>query len=59
VYSIAGRRNSVQVFVPTTLDGQFDCFDLVEVGQPVETLEPAVLCDGEPVKRGMLRSVAG
>jgi len=41
------------------LVGQFDCFDLVEVGQPVETLEAAVLCDGEPVKRGMLRSVAG
>ena len=43
----------------TALEEQFDCFDLVAFGQPVETLEPAVLFHGEPVKRGMLRSVAG
>jgi hypothetical protein len=41
----------------TALEEQFDCYDLITDGQPVETLEPPVLCNGELLKRGKLRSV--
>jgi hypothetical protein len=34
---------------------EFDQFALISVGQPVETLQPAVLRRGEVIKRGLLR----
>jgi hypothetical protein len=40
-----------------SLEAHFDCFDRVTVGQPVETLEPAFVRNGELVKRGTLRSL--
>jgi hypothetical protein len=36
---------------------RFDCFDSTAVGQPVETLEPALLRHGTVLKRGLLRSM--
>jgi hypothetical protein len=35
----------------------FDQFALIGVGQPVETLQPALLRRGEVIKRGLLRRV--
>jgi hypothetical protein len=34
---------------------EFDQFALISVGQPVETLQPAILRRGEVIKRGLLR----
>jgi hypothetical protein len=39
------------------LEDRFECFDSVEVGQAVETLEPALLRRGKLIKPGMLRSL--
>jgi hypothetical protein len=39
------------------LDGFFECFGLVRPGQPVETLEPALVRRGAVVKAGRLRSL--
>jgi hypothetical protein len=41
------------------LEERFECFDQVVVGQLVETLEPAVVCQGKVSKKGMLRSHQG
>lgn len=41
------------------LDEQFECFDEVTLGQPVETLEPAIVCQGKVKQRGRLRSYQG
>ena len=43
----------------TALDERFECFDEVTLGQPVETLEPAVVCEGKVKQRGKLRSFQG
>jgi hypothetical protein len=39
-----------------SLEGRFDCFGQLEVGQPVEMLEPARLWKGKPDKPGQLRA---
>ena len=40
-------------------DGRFECFDIVVIGQPVETLKPALVRRGQVVELGMLRSHSG
>jgi hypothetical protein len=36
---------------------KFECFDSIEIGRPVEMLEPALIRKGEVVKPGLLRSL--